>query len=251
MRLDELIARTENDSWSVYLVDLTREEILGPYKDWPFENHPLWQLVFSGELTLAQVLRAEKQHYIRSNVGREFRKRAAEQCANVSARAYALLMQTYLEECTDDASGPSHLELIRRLLVEGGVREKEFQELIPTPGNAAAIALYKDIADRGPLHHMIGAGAVEFFYSQLSPRIYDAYVTRYGMSPHQAETYRLHGTMDQDHAERALSILDDPAVRAKAGEIRLAVRDAFVATSLHYDGMLQAALENKKYWSGS
>jgi len=33
-------------------------------------------------------------------------------------------------------------------------------------------------------------------------------------------------------------------------EIELSVRDAFVATSLHYDGMLQAATGLMTYWSG-
>jgi hypothetical protein len=56
--------------------------------------------------------------------------------------------------------------------------------------------------------------------------------------------------MDREHAERALAILDESVVIANAGAIDLAVRDAFVATSLHYDGMLQAALGNTEYWSG-
>jgi hypothetical protein len=56
--------------------------------------------------------------------------------------------------------------------------------------------------------------------------------------------------MDQEHAERALSILDEPYVQDNAESILLAVRDAFVATSLHYDGMFQAATGSTEYWSG-
>jgi hypothetical protein len=120
---------------------------------------------------------------------------------------------------------------------------------IPTPGNSAAIAIYKDITDRGPLHHMIGAGAVEYYYSALSPRIFEAY-TKLQISAERAETYKIHGPMDRQHAERALSILDEPYVQEHADAIDLAVRDAFVATSLHYDGMLQAATGVTTYWSG-
>jgi pyrroloquinoline quinone (PQQ) biosynthesis protein C len=155
------------------------------------------------------------------------------------------------EECTEDETGPSHVDLIKRFLLIGGMSEGDIAAATPTPGNSAAIAMYKDITDRGPLHHMIGAGAVEYFYSGLSPKIFEAYVGRYGFTEEQAETYRIHGPMDRVHAQRALEILEEAAVQQQAGSIALAVRDAFVATSLHYDGMLQAALGNSKYWDGT
>lgn len=230
---------------------LDPKAVLGYYDAFPFERHPLWQMVLSGGLTAAQVMRAETQHFIRSNVGREFRKRAAEQAANVSQRAHKLLMETYKEEYTEDETGPSHVDLIKRFLLIGGMSEGDIAAATPTPGNSAAIAMYKDITDRGPLHHMIGAGAVEYFYSGLSPKIFEAYVGRYGFTEEQAETYRIHGPMDRVHAQRALEILEEAAVQQQAGSIALAVRDAFVATSLHYDGMLQAALGNSKYWDGT
>lgn len=97
---------------------------------------------------------------------------------------------------------------------------------------------------------MLGAGSVEYFYCQLSPKIFEAYTKNYGMTPEQAETYLIHGPMDAEHAERAFSIIDN-AIELHGWEvIRLAVRDAFVATSLHYDGMLQAATGNNLYWDG-
>ena len=52
---------------------------------------------------------------------------------------------------------------------------------------------------------MIGAGAVEYYYSALSPRIFGAYTQLYPITEYQAETYRIHGPMDREHAERALS----------------------------------------------
>lgn len=229
---------------------ITRDDILDLYHLFPFERHPLWLSIIAGELSLEQILLAEQQHYIRSNIGRHFRKKAMEDAREVSQRAHLLLYETYKEECTDDETGPSHVELIKRLLTRGGIDETVLDTVPATPGNSAAIALYKDIGERGPLHHMIGAGAVEYFYSDLSPKIYDAYTKIYGMDGEQAETYRIHGPMDREHAERALSLIDDPLVLNDSSEILRAVRDAFVATSLHYDGMLQAARNNTQYWSG-
>ncbi len=97
---------------------------------------------------------------------------------------------------------------------------------------------------------MIGAGCVEFFYSKLSPRIFSAYVDLYGFTAEDAKTYELHGPMDAEHGERALQVLETALAQAMQHEIAVAVRDAFAATSLHYDGMLQAAIPNSGYWSG-
>ena len=98
---------------------------------------------------------------------------------------------------------------------------------------------------------MLGAGAVEYYYCQLSPQIYKAYTEGYGMSDGQAETYRIHGPMDATHAERAFAILDEAVALHGRPAVVASVRDAFVATSLHYDGMLQAATDRLHYWSGA
>lgn len=232
-------------------VALTREDVLNEYKRYPFEYHPLWISIVRGQLSLEQILRAEVQHYIRSDIGRNFRKKAAEESVLISPMVHDLLTETYKEECTEDESGPSHVDLVRFLLNSRGVSDSELEIAQPTPGNIAAIAIYKDITDRGPLHHMIGAGAVEFYYSALSPRIFDAYTSLYGLTPQEARTYEIHGPMDQVHAERALKVLEEPYAQQNGESILLAVRDAFVATSLHYDGMLQAALGTQSYWDGS
>jgi pyrroloquinoline quinone (PQQ) biosynthesis protein C len=211
---------------------IDRIAVLEFYNLFPFEHHPYWQGVLEGTFKLDQIVRAEIQHFIRSNLGQEFRRRAAEESRMVSIKAHRLLMETYKEECTDER-GPSHLSLIESFLRKAGVSNEELTNAVPTPGNSAAVALYKDITDRGPLHHMIGAGAVEFFYSQLSPRIFTAYTTHYPITEAQAETYQIHGPMDREHAERALSILDEPYVQSHSKSILSAVRDAFVATSLY------------------
>jgi len=226
------------------------DELLALYKELPFEFHPLWQGVLNHTLSLEQVLRAEVQHYIRTRAGRSLRQRAVAESRSIDPSLFEALLRTYFEECTDDASGPSHLELVERLLLRGGVTKIALDRATPTPGNAAAIALYKDIASRGAGCHLVGAGMVEYYYSQLCPSIYAAYVSNYGMTSIQAETYRIHGPMDAEHAQRAINALD-AAIRAHGYDaVKLSVRDAFVATSLHYDGMLQAATDKIVYWDG-
>ena len=154
-----------------------------------------------------------------------------------------------MEECTNK-EGPSHLELIERLVLMGGATRSDIEGTPATPGNAAAMALYQDISDRGAGCHMLGAGVVEFYYSQLAPSIFEAYTTRYGMSEEQAMTYKLHGPMDQTHAERAFAVLDEVIGLHGWETVNRSIRDAFVATSLHYDGMYQAATGTGEYWDG-
>ncbi len=226
-----------------------RKELLQIYDLFPFEKHPLWQGIFRGELSYDEVMRAETQHYLRTQAGQSLRKRALMQ-ALASKTIFPLLLETYLEECTEDQSGPSHLDLIRRLLIEGGLTQDKLDKAQNTPGNVAAIAIYKDITDRGFACHMLGAGVVEHYYSKLSPKIFDAYTKHYGMDEKQANTYKIHGPMDRQHAERAFQIIPD-AVELHGWElVQESVRDAFIATSLHYDGMLQGAKNLIHYWDG-
>jgi pyrroloquinoline quinone (PQQ) biosynthesis protein C len=224
-------------------------ELLSLYDEFPFEFHPFWQAVLDRSLTLPQVLLAEVQHYVRTRAGRSLRERAVVESKSMDPRIFQVLLRTYLEECTD-TGGPSHLDLIERLLVDGGMSKDTLSSAAPTPGNSAAIALYKDISARGAGCHLVGAGIVEHYYSQLCPRIFATYVDGYGMTPIQAETYRIHGPMDAEHARRALAVLGTAIDLHGYDAIRLSVRDAFVATSLHYDGMLQAALGTRTYWDG-
>ncbi|MDQ2771322.1 MAG: iron-containing redox enzyme family protein [Bacteroidota bacterium] len=228
---------------------VSRDELLNLYCKFPFIDHPLWVAIRNGDFTKEQILKAEGQHYLRTKEGQIVRKTALVQSQEVPA-LYESIHQTYLEECTDETGIENHLALIKRLLIENGVSETTISELQNTPGNIAAIALYKHIADRGAGLHIIGAGAVEFYYSQLSPSIYLAYTNKYNLSPSSAETYRIHGPMDEEHANRALEVL--PLLNEMYGveALTTAVRDAFAATCLHYDGMYQAATEELIYWNG-
>lgn len=228
-----------------------REQLLALYDLFPFHRHPLWRAVTQRELTLKAVLRAEIQHYLRTKAGQLLRKEAVDAAAAVSARAFDALVETYLEECTTSEAGPDHLALIERLLLQGGVTHRQLSSARNTPGNTAAIAVYRDIAHRGVRFHTLGAGAVEYFYSELCPKIYSTYVSHYGMTPAQAETYSLHSSMDKVHAERAFGVLDEAIGIHGWRAVEAAVRDAFTATSLHYDGMLQAATGQSSYWDGT
>ncbi|HXP69673.1 MAG TPA: iron-containing redox enzyme family protein [Candidatus Dormibacteraeota bacterium] len=225
-------------------------ELLKLYDLFPFHEHPLWAAIHRHELTYQQVIDAEVQHWIRTRAGRVLREEAMKMAQKLSVAIFEQLMETYLEECTHDSSGPSHLDLIEGLVVQGGKNKAELERTEATPGNAAAIALYRAISDRGAGCHLVGAGAVEHFYSKLTPQIFSDYTTLYGMSEAQASTYKIHGTMDQVHAERAFSVLKEVIDLHGWDEVRRSVRDAFVATSLHYDGMLQGATKENKYWDG-
>ncbi len=227
-----------------------RQRLLDLYDLFPFEHHPLWQAVIRKELTYDQVIKSEVQHYLRTQEGGQLRATALQMAEQSSEAIFDLLLETYLEECTEDSTGPSHVDLIRRLVIMGGVTDDELDTAQMTPGNAAAVAMYRDITRRGAACHMLGAGAVEFYYSQLSPKIYQVYTSHYGMSDNQAETYRIHGPLDREHAERAFKILEEALKIHGWTQVEMAVRDAFVATSLHYDGMLQGATGQFSYWNG-
>jgi pyrroloquinoline quinone (PQQ) biosynthesis protein C len=227
-----------------------RDEILGLYNTFPFERHPLWVGILEGKFSKQQVLAAEIQHYHRSNIGRLYRERAAIAAREYGGELYKLLLETASDECRDDKTGPSHVDLIKQFLNENGVSDPEIENAEVTSANAMAIATYKDIADRGPLHHMLGAGAVEWHYSKLCPKIVTAYRDIYGFKEGSYKTYELHGPMDEVHGDRALSLLDSHHAQAIMPSLKLAVRDAFAATSMHYDGMLQAAIQSTVYWNG-
>lgn len=227
-----------------------KRELLNLYDMFPFHKHPLWCAIHRKELSYSQVIEAEVQHWIRTRAGRGLREQAVKTAERISPAIFEQLMETYLEECTHDKTGPSHFELIERLVLIGGKTKEELQQAEPSAANAAAIALYRDISERGAGCHLVGAGAVEHFYCQLSPRIFEDYTDHYRMSPEQAETYRIHGPMDQVHADRAFAVLDEVIDLHGWDDVKRSVRDAFVATSLHYDGMLQGATNENKYWDG-
>jgi pyrroloquinoline quinone (PQQ) biosynthesis protein C len=229
---------------------MNRSQALSYYELFPFHKHPLWVAILDGSLSSEQVLKAEIQHYLRSEIGKIFREHSAVAAKHLDDTIYDLLYQTVVEECYGTDGGPSHAELIKQFLLANGVTASDLRRAVSSPGNIAAIALYKEIAERGPLHHMVGAGCVEFYYSKLCPKIYHAYQTIYRFVPGSFETYQLHGPMDEVHGERALETLESPLAQALSKELGLAIRDAFVATSLHYDGMLQAATGTNTYWNG-
>ena len=226
------------------------EHLLDLYDMFPFHNHPFWKAVMKKELSPEEVLRGEGQHYLRTKAGQILRREAMEKCLAISTVMWESIIETYLEECTEDDGTPTHLDMIIRFLTENGITKENLIHYENTPGNIAAISLYKSISDRGVGCHIIGAGMVEYFYSHLSPLIFESYTKKYGFSEHSAETYKIHGTMDQTHAQRAFDVVQE-ALRIHGEKlIENSVRDAFVATSLHYDGMLQAATNTTSYWNG-
>jgi hypothetical protein len=118
---------------------IDRSAVLEFYSLFPFEHHPYWRGVLKGTFNLDQIVRAEIQHFIRSNLGREFRRRAAVESRLVSIKAHRLLMETYKEECTDE-KGPSHVSLIEAFLRKAGVSNEELTNAIPTISVSASLS---------------------------------------------------------------------------------------------------------------
>lgn len=230
---------------------VTWDQLLAIYEEFPFAQHPLWRGVVSGEFSRAQIVLAECQHYFRSRQGRELRTAAMKATRGIADPVVAQsIFETYLDECVDRPGDPSHLDLVVRMISERPA-PSDLNKITPTPGNSAAVALYKDIATRGPEMHLISAGVVEHHYAQLCPALFKAYTAPpIDYSSHQAETYRLHSSMDAEHADRARRALDHTLKTVGAGIVTQSVRDALVATSLHYDGMLQAIRETNDFWNG-
>jgi len=228
----------------------TAVKLLDMYELFPFQHHPLWKAIINKELSKEEVLRAEGQHYLRTKAGQPLRKLNMERSAAVSSILYDAIIETYKEECTDEDGSPTHLDLIARMLLENGYSTEYLSKLQNTPGNIAAISMYEYISNRGVGCHIIGAGIVEHFYSQLSPTIYKSYTENYNFSESSVETYKLHGPMDAIHASRAMEAIDEAVNIHGLNAIEDSVREAFVATSLHYDGMLQAATGVNNYWNG-
>jgi pyrroloquinoline quinone (PQQ) biosynthesis protein C len=227
-----------------------RKRLLELYEIVPFHRHPMWRGVLEHQLTLDEVIAAERQHYLRTRAGQLLRTEAVTSAKAGHEEIWKALLSIYLEEVAVK-DGPSHLDLIQRLCVLGGVTLADLETTVATAGNAAAMAFYREIASRGAACHLLGAGVVEHFYSALAPKVYTSYTGHYGMSPEQAETYRIHGPMDHEHAERSLAILPIAMTTIGWTEIERSVRDALIATSLHYDGMLQGATGKLSYWNGA
>ena len=225
-------------------------KLLDLYHLFPFHRHPLWVSIINHKLKKAQIIDAEIQHYLRTRAGQPIRKQAMEYCKNNNQILYEAIDQTYIEECTDEDGTPTHLAMIINLLKDGGANESEFSKVQNTPGNVAAISIYRGIASNGAGCHIIGAGAVEYFYSQICKSIFDSYTKYYEFSENAALTYSVHSSLDLEHAERAFDIVDEAERLYGWQTVENSVRDAFIATSLHYDGMYQAATKINNDWNG-
>lgn len=226
------------------------KKLLQLYDLFPFHKHPLWLSILNKDLTFDQVIKAECQHYLRTKAGQRLRKEAMEKCLNDSKLLWEAIIGTYLEECTEEDGTPTHLDLIKRVVMSRTLKEADLAKLKNTPGNIAAISLYEEISNRGAGCHIIGAGMVEHYYSLLCPSIFEVYTKKYQFTEYEAETYRIHGPMDQVHAKRAFDVVDEAIKIHGIETVESSVRDSFVATSLHYDGMLQAATGINNYWNG-
>ncbi len=109
--------------------------LLDMYDLFPFHKHPLWKAIMNGELSRQQIILAESQHFLRTKAGQILRKEAMEQCVGLSMKLWESIVETYMEECTDNDGTPNHLDMIVRFLKEGGYND--FEIVKNTPGKIA------------------------------------------------------------------------------------------------------------------
>ncbi|MGQ2970871.1 MAG: hypothetical protein ACT6RF_19180, partial [Allorhizobium sp.] len=72
---------------------MDRSKALSFYELFPFHRHPLWVQIIAGDLSAEQVLKAEIQHYLRTEIGKVYRERAAVAAKHFEGDVYDLLHQ--------------------------------------------------------------------------------------------------------------------------------------------------------------
>lgn len=222
------------------------------YHEFSFEENPWWAGVLGKKFTKQQIVKGEVQHYLRTRTGRKFRVLMLASAAE-SPEAFDIAWPILEDEIvgkTTDGVRQSHYKLMLDFFRGSGITLKNLDKTDLTPCNAAAIAIYRDLASRSFVESLGGAGIVELFYPDLCKKVYKAYTGHYGFSHEQAFTYYEHQTADDDHSTRALEIIEKYAKTDEMQEkIRRAVKDAIQATHLHYAGMYEGAVGKRLYWN--
>jgi hypothetical protein len=214
---------------------MLRDRLLSQYDAYPFREHPYWKAIAAGTLLHPQVAAAEQQHVLQLRAAAECERRPYLGVAG--EHSFTLFLDQYL----DALSAPSAAEHLS--IIPGEAPP-------PTPATSASIALRADVRARGFAYYAVGFGCVSHFYGEVCGHANRVYRSLYRFSEQQIAYYREHERRERERADQTLAALDELAKGVDLSALELAVRDAMVAASLGFDGMLQAATNSRTYWGG-
>jgi len=216
---------------------MLRERLLSQYDAFPFRAHPYWRAVADGTLLHPQVAAAEHQHLLQARAAGECERRSYLGVAG--EHAFTLFLDQYLDALSSVDSAD-----------QLAVLSASIQSSTPTPGTSASVALRADVRARGFAFYAVGFGCVSHFYAEVCANANSAYRSVYRFSDKQLGYYREHERRERARADQMLAALDELAKGLDHEALVVAVRDAVVAASLGFDGMLQAATNSRTYWGG-
>jgi hypothetical protein len=220
----------------ILLLEMLRDRLLSQYDAFPFRGHPYWRAIADGALLHPQVVTAEHQHVLQVRGAAECERRPYLGVAG--EHAFTLFLDQYL----DALSSAGAAEQLAKIAADKADP--------PTPATSASIALRADVRARGFAFYAVGFGCVSHFYAQVCADANQIYRTMYRLSEQQLAYYREHEQRERARADQTLKALDELASSVDLSALELAVRDAMVAASLGFDGMLQAATNSRTYWGG-
>src|SRR3569623_2000591 len=205
---------------------MLRARLLSQYDAVPCRSQPKRRAIANGTLLHPQVAAAEHQHLLQARAAGECERRSYLGVAG--EHAFTLFLDQYLDALSSVDSAD-----------QLAVLSASIQSSTPTPGTSASVALRADVRARGFA-----------FYAEVCANANSAYRSVYRFSDKQLGYYREHERRERARADQMLAALDELAKGLDHEALVVAVRDAVVAASLGFDGMLQAATNSRTYWGG-
>lgn len=229
------------------------EELWSYAAEVPMEQHPWFDGIIHHRWTREQIILGEVQHYLRVRTNPIFFGYMA---VNAVAAKDDAVMEPILENFMEElGSKPTHVDIMRQFLEEGGISRDQADTAEPAPGTLAAIEMIIGCCQRRSA--LEGIAMLAFVESQLggagkiSDKVYRELTGYYGFSSRAAETYKLHAEEDEGHGSRQIEAIRRLARDAiTQDKVRAAVKLGLTAFTLEWDGHVQAMTGKREFWSG-
>lgn len=229
------------------------EELWSYAAEVPMEQHPWFDGIIHHRWTREQIILGEVQHYLRVRTNPIFFGYMA---VNAVAAKDDAVMEPILENFMEElGSKPTHVDIMRQFLEEGGISRDQADTAEPAPGTLAAIEMIIGCCQRRSA--LEGIAMLAFVESQLggagkiSDKVYRELTGYYGFSSRAAETYKLHAEEDEGHGSRQIDAIRRLARDAiTQDKVRAAVKLGLTAFTLEWDGHVQAMTGKREFWSG-